>query len=316
MGMSGAPARSTLAYANTHRPFELYEQLFYRVLARFQSEKLGRHRFRFRNKLISMDATVIDLCAETFEWAKFRQTKGAVKLHLQLDHDGYLPCFVLITEGKKHEITVARTLNYAPGSILVFDRGYNDYEWFQALTQDGVYFVTRMKDNAVFEVEELHAVPQGRNVISDATVRIGGYLAGQTCRKPLRRIEFYDSKAKRILVFLTNNFKLGSSTIAAIYKDRWQIELFFKAIKQNLKVKTFLGTSANALKTQIWTALIAMLLLRYLQLKARFKWSFSNLLALLRMSLFVHRDLWKWLDEPFAPPPDIPQGIQTTLQFT
>ncbi len=316
IGMDKAPSRSTLAYANTHRPWELYEQLFYRTLARLQAERLGQHKFRFKNKLVSMDATIIDLCAQIFDWAKFRQTKGAVKLHLQLDHDGYLPCFALITGGKTHEITVARTLQYAPGTILVFDRGYNDYEWFQALTQDEVFFVTRMKDNALFEVVESHAVPQGRNVLSDETVKIGGSLTGQKCQAPLRRVEFYDSKTERTLVFLTNNFKLGSSTIAAIYKDRWQIESFFKAIKQNLKIKTFLGTSANALKTQIWTALLAMLLLRYLQLKSRFKWSFSNLLALLRMSLFVHRDLWKWLDEPFSPPPDPPHDMQQTFQFT
>ena len=314
MGMDGAPKRSTLAYANEHRPYQMFEQLYYMTLARIQRAYPGKHRFRFKNKLISMDATVIDLCAKSFDWAHFRKTKGAVKLHLQLDHDGYLPSFAVITEGKTHEVTIARSLSYPAGTILVFDRGYNDYGWFQSLTNDGVFFVTRMKDNALFEVQETHAVPEGGGVVSDQTVLVGG-KAGANGENSLRRIEFFDAKADRDYVFLTNNFKLASSTIAAIYKERWQIELFFKAIKQNLKIKTFLGTSANALKTQVWTALLAMLLLRYLQLKSTFNWSFSNLLALLRMSLFVHRDLWKWLDQPFTAPPDIPEPPQQTLQF-
>lgn len=311
--MRGAPKRSTLAYANQHRPWQLYERLFHAMLGRIQREALGRHKFRFKNKLVSLDASVIDLCAESFEWARFGPTKGAVKLHLQLAHDGYLPCFALIGAGSQHEITVARSLRYQAGSILVFDRGYLDYEWFGALSAQEVWFVTRLKENAVSEVLAERAVPQGRNVLRDQTIMIGGHGGGRKCPLPLRRVEFQEPATGKVLVFLTNNFKLGSSTVAAIYKERWQIELFFKAIKQNLKIKTFLGTSANALKTQLWTALIAMLLLRYLQLKARYGWSLSNLVAFLRMNLFVHRDLWAWLNEPFSPPPDLPQEMQHRL---
>lgn len=313
--MQRAPARSTLAYANQHRPWQLYEHLFHAMLGRIQGEALGHHKFRFKNKLISLDASVIDLCAASFGWAHFRHTKGAVKLHLQLDHDGYLPCFALIGSGSQHEITVARSLQYQPGSILVFDRGYIDYEWFGALSAQKVSFVTRLKENAVYKVLAERAVPQRSNVLRDQDIMIGGRLSGRQCAVPLRRVEFQEPETGKVLVFLTNNLKLSSSTVAAIYKERWQIELFFKAIKQNLKIKTFLGTSANALKTQIWTALIAMLLLRYLQLKARYGWSFSNLMAFLRMNLFVHRDLWAWLNEPFSPPPDIPQEIQHSLAF-
>ena len=245
---------------------------------------------------------MIDLCATMFDWAKFRLTKGAVKLHLLLDHDGYLPSFAVITEGKKHEVRVARQMQFAPGAILVFDRGYTDYEWFMSLTEQGVYFVTRLKENADYGVVEKREVPQRRGVLRDEVVFF--YKLAQAGRDAyFRRIEFYDEEHDRVLVFLTNHLELAAATIASVYKERWQIELFFRALKQSLRVKTFVGTSANALKTQLWTALIAMLLVKYLQLRSTFGWSLSNLVALLRQQLFVYRDLWTWIDDPFQPPP-------------
>jgi hypothetical protein len=264
---------------------------------------------------MSLDATVIDLCATMFDWAKFRLTKGAVKLHLLLDHDGYLPSFAVITEGKKHEGRVARQMPFAPGAILVFDRGYTDYEWFTNLTKQGVYFVTRLKENADYGVVEKREVPQRRDVLRDEVVFF--YKLAQAGRDAFfRRIEFYDEERDRLLVFLTNHRELAAATIASVYKERWQIELFFRALKQSLRVKTFVGTSANALKTQLWTALIAMLLVKYLQLRSTFGWSLSNLVALLRQQLFVYRDLWMWIDDPFHPPP-IPASLpeQLTLQL-
>jgi len=277
---------------------------------------LGKKKFRFRNKLLSMDSSVIDLCASLFDWARFRRTKGAVKLHLILDHDGYLPCFAVVTEGRKHDVKVAQNLQYEPGTVLVFDRGYNDYGYFGRLTDEEVFFVTRMKGNAVYEVVEERLVPTHRKILRDQVIRFTGSRTSKKCPHRLRRIEVIDPDSEDVLVFLTNHLGFGATTIADIYRDRWQIELFFKALKQNLKVKTFVGTSANALKTQIWTALIVMLLLRYLQLKAKYAWSMSNLVALLRMNLFVYRDLWVWLDEPFVKPPDLPEPVQTTLEFT
>ncbi len=300
-----APARSTLAYANEHRPWQLYRAVFQDLLARCQSVARGRKRFRFKNKLVSLDSTVIDLCATLFDWAKFRRTKGAVKLHLLLDHDGYLPSVAVITEGRRHDVRVARTLRFAPGTILVMDRGYVDYAWFGQLTTDEVFFVTRLKDNALYEVVERRAVPERSHVRRDEVIRLTGVAAATKCPHPLRRVEVVAPATGDILVFVTNHLAFGATTIAAIYKDRWQVELFFKALKQNLKIKTFVGTSANALKVQVWTALIAMLLLRYLQLRARFAWSLSNLLALLRMNLFTHRDLWAWLEQPYTAPPPL-----------
>ena len=301
LGLPTAPARSTLAYANEHRSWQLQRTVFEQLLAKCQilaASQPGtrkKKKFRFKNPLMSLDATVIDLCANLFDWAKFRLTKGAVKLHLLLDHDGYLPSFAVITEGKKHEVRVAREMRFAPGTILAFDRGYTDYEWFTSLTTQGVYFVTRLKENADYGVVEKSEVPQRRGVLRDEVVFF--YKLAHAGKDAFfRRIEFYDEQRDRVLVFLTNHLELAAATIASVYKERWQIELFFRALKQSLRVKTFVGTSANALKTQLWTALIAMLLVKYLQLRSTFGWSLSNLVALLRQQLFVYRDLWMWID--------------------
>jgi hypothetical protein len=303
LGLPQAPPRSTLAYANEHRPWQLYQSVFHQLLSKCEALAQGNKKFRFKNKLMSLDATVIDLCAQVFDWAKFRHTKGAVKLHLLLDHEGYLPAYAVITEGKQHEIRVARRMRFEPETVLVFDRGYTDYEWFAELTRQGVWFVTRLKDNADYGVVEERQLPARPGGLRCDQVIFLFKLeqSGQRCF--LRRIEYWDAKQERLLVFLTNNFKLAASTIAAVYKDRWQIELLFKALKQSLRIKTFVGTTANALKTQIWTALIALLAIKYLQMKATFGWSLSNLVALLRQQLFVYRDLWAWLNAPFQAPP-------------
>jgi IS4 transposase len=220
-------------------------------------------------------------------------------LHLLLDHDGYLPSFACISQGKVHEIRIARQMKFVPGTIVVFDRGYTDYAWFEMLDQQGVFWVTRMKDNANYVVIEKR--PASGSIHSDQIICL---LQQARQQKDLffRRIVFWDEKQQRELAFLTNHLKFAASTIAAIYRERWQIELFFKALKQSCKIKSFVGTSPNAVKTQVWTALIAMLVLRYLQLKARFGWALANLVALLRQQLFVHRGLWDWLDQPFQPP--------------
>jgi len=309
------PARSSLSYANGHRPWECFEQVFYGLFATVAAKAVGRKKFRFKNKLVSIDSAVIDLCLSMYDWAKFRTTKGAVKLHLVLDHDGYVPCFGIITDGKAADVKAAHHMYFAPETIVVDDRGYNDYRLFAKWTEASVYFVTRMKDNTLFEVVEEHPVPQNRNIFKDQTIRVTGVGAQHKCPHLLRRVEAVRKDTGGILVFITNDHGLGASIIAAIYKDRWQIKLFFKALKQNLKIKTFVGTSANAVKTQIWMALISMLLLRYLQLSSRFGWSLSNLVALLRMKLFTHRDLMAWLDKPFATLPDPQDSPQAVLAF-
>jgi hypothetical protein len=215
---------------------------------------------------------------------------------------------------------VVRTLRFDPGTSVVMDRGYTDYAWFGQLTAQGVSFVTRQKDAGVYAVVEERRIPLQGRVERDQVIRLTGVGAAEKCPHALRRVELYDPEKDETLVFLTNHLTFGATTIAAIYQDRWQIELFFKALKQNLKIKTFVGTSANALKVQVWTALIALLLLKYLQLRSRFGWSLSNLVALLRMNLFTHRDLWAWLDQPFDGPParahDQPRGAGACLTWT
>jgi hypothetical protein len=306
LGISLAPKRSTLAYANEHRPWELFRTVFTQLLGKCQelvAAQGGRKKFRFKNKLMSLDGSVIDLSVSLFDWAKFRRTKGAIKLHLQLDHDGYLPSFAVVTDGKHSELKVARTLHFEPGTILAIDRGYIDYDWFAELTRQEVYFVTRMKENAVYQVKAEFAVPQNRNVLKDQLIWFPSQPKAGEEPCLFRRVEIWDEDKQESIAFLTSLLQLGATTIAAIYKDRWQVELFFKALKQNLKIKTFVGTSANAVKTQVWTALIALLMLKYLQLKSRFGWSLSNLIALLRQQLFMYRDLYQWLDDPFQAPP-------------
>ena len=309
------PSRSTLAYANEHRPWQLYQRLFLQLLDRCQSQVQGKKKFRFKNKLIGLDSTIIDLSVTLFDWAKFRRTKGAIKLHLLLDHDGYLPSFAVITEGKVSDVKVVPQFHFAPGTIVVDDRAYNDYALFGRWTAQGISFVTRMKDNALYEVVGEKEVPQNRHILKDQLIEFRGLGAIEKCPYPLRRIEANDPGTDKILVFLTNQLRFGATTISAIYKDRWQMEIFFKALKQNLKIKTFVGTSANAVKIQIWTALIAMLILRFLQLRSQFHWSLSNLVALLRMNLFTHRDLWAWLNKPFDVLPIPYESEQLELQF-
>jgi hypothetical protein len=316
LGVPVAPKKSTLAYANENRPWELYQTVFEQTLVKCQelvSRQGVRKKFRFKNKLMSLDGSIIDLSMSMFDWAKFRRTKGAIKLHLLLDHDGYLPSFAVVTEGKTSEIKVARTLRFDPGTILAIDRGYNDFEWFLKLTQDGVFFVTRMKSNTVYTVVEECEVPSKGNVLKDQIISLPALA--KTGEEPVlfRRIEYWNEDKSETLVFFSNLLHLAASTIAAIYKDRWQVELFFKALKQTAKIKTFVGTSANAVRTQVWTALIAMLVLKYLQMKSKFAWSLSTLAALLRQQLFFYRDLWAWLDDPFGAPPAL-AGVHDDAQ--
>jgi hypothetical protein len=315
LGIPIAPSRSTLAYANEHRPWELYQTVFGELLQRCHSVASGKKKFRFKNKLVSLDSTSIDLCASLFDWAKYKRTKGAVKVHLLLDNEGYLPCFAHITDGKKHDVTVGRTLRFQPGTIVVFDKGYVDYDWWEQMTRDGVYFVTRFKQDLKIEVTAEREIPQNSNVRRDQAIEITPYRKDFTLQ--LRLVTIWDEEKQEEITFLTNHLKFGATTIARIYKERWQIELFFKALKQLLKIKTFVGTSANALKTQIWTALIAMLVLKYLHLKSQYGWSLSNLVALVRHQLFVYRDLYAWLDAPFEAPPAL-AGVhdqQLALEF-
>jgi len=289
--------RSTLAYANEHRSHELFKKIFELMLSKCQP-LAPKHKFRFKNPLYSLDATVIDLCLSLYDWAKFRTTKGAVKLHVKLNHAGYLPTFMVMTEGKVHESTVAPSVPLESGDVVVFDRGYNDFAWFKTLVDKSVFFVTRLKKKARYKIIERRPVTH-KDIYSDHIIEFTGFYARKNCPCRLRRIRSKDPKTGKIIVILTNHLDWSSKTIALIYKDRWQIELFFKAIKQLLKIKSFVGTSRNALLSQLWVALIAYLLLAYLKFKSKFSWSLYTLCAILPTNIFSKRNLWDWLNDPF-----------------
>ncbi len=270
-----------------------------------QAEARGQKaRFRFKHPLLSLDSTTIPLCLSMFEWAKYVRTKGAVKLHLVLDNQGFLPQYAVLSEGKQADVRVARQMEFQPGTMLVFDRGYEDHNWWRELTAGGVDFVTRLKDSTGYTIIEERPVREGSGIIRDEVIVLDSEKGPDKLMR-LRRIEAWLEDKQETIAFVTNNLKLAASTIAAIYRDRWQIELFFKAIKQSLRIKTFIGTSENAVRTQIWTALISMLLLRYLHVRSTWRWSFSNMLALLRQQIFVYRDLWQLLDQPSQPPVEL-----------
>jgi hypothetical protein len=295
------PAKSTLAYANGHRDWRLYERVF-QSLYEFCVKNLDRKsKFKFKNPLLSIDSTHIGLCLEMFPWATYSRQKGALKLHFTLDHAGYLPSAMVITTGKYSELIVARRQRWEAGTILLFDRGFIDFSWFHQLSQQGIGFITRVKADMRYEVVQSRKT----ECTTDEMVK----LTGRSSRKKhpgLLRVVTIEKDGEQFR-FLTNNTTLAPSTIAAAYKDRWEIENFFRFLKQNLKIKSFLSTAPNAVWTQIWTAVIAMLLLRYIQLKSKVSWGFSNLLYFLRMNLFVYRDLWDWLERPFTPPDPLQQ---------
>lgn len=303
--------RSSLARVNENQPHELYEALFHKLLARCQKMAPG-HGFRFKNKLYSLDATTIDLCLKVFPWAHSQQSKGAIKLHVGLDHAGMLPEFLAITDGKTHDITAGRALQLSRGSMVVFDKAYIDYQWFNSLNERDISFVTRQKRNARYEVVERRSVAKKQGLTSDQTIRMNGSKSAR-CTIALRRIGYRDPETGKHFVFLTNNFKLAASTIAQIYKARWQVELFFKWIKQNLKIKAFMGTTKNAVMTQIWIAMCVYLLLAYLKFLSKSALSLQQIIRLLQLNLFERRSLQDLLAP--SPPAGKPPGPQQSLML-
>jgi hypothetical protein len=318
LGIGRAPNKSTLSYANERRPASLFEDLFWTALSRFRNTELWgsrRSRFRFKNKLLSLDSTTISLCLTLFPWARFKTVKGGVKAHILLDHADYLPQYVFLTTAKQSDVQMAHFLSLTPGSIVVMDRAYIDYQLFAKWTAAGIFFVVRMRNDLNWTLLEQRSLPKHRNIVADQILEFSSPWGRRYCRHLRFRRVVIDIEGDEPLVVLTNHFDFGATTIAEIYRERWQIEVFFKALKQNLKIKSFVGTSSNALYIQIWTALIAMLLLKWLHHLSKARWSLSNLATLLRMNLFSYRDLHAWLDHPFATPPLTPIHLQLNLEF-
>ena len=309
---AGEVSRSSLSRVNADKPWELYEALFGRLLSRCQASSPG-HGFRFKNKLHSLDATVIDLCLSMFPWAKFRRAKGALKVHVGMDHEGRLPTFVAVTEGRTPDIEVARTLRLPKGSIVAADRAYLDFEWINSLILQGVFLVTRLKKGIRYRVVERRGANRRQGVTSDQTIEFTSARGRKRCPRRLRRIGCRDLETGKHCVLLTTNFQLSAKTIADIYRSRWQVELFFKWIKRNLKVKSFVGTSRNAVMTQLWIAMCMYLLVSHLKFASRLGWSRAEILRLLQLNLFERRPLGDLIGNKANDPPACQP--QTEMKF-
>ena len=294
-----AAKRSTLSYANAHRSHEVFKSVFETMLAKVSSRAPG-HKFRFKNDLHSFDATTIDLCLSLHDWAKFRKTKGGIKIHLKLNHAGYLPEFLTVSTAKCHEVKELPKVALKTGDVIVFDRGFTDYEQYATYCREGIYFITRLKKNASYRVVERRDVSKHKHISSDQIIEFTGFYSSKKCPLRLRRIRVKDPDTGKYIQLLTNQMSWSAKTVAAVYKDRWQIEIFFKTMKQNLKIKSFLGTSKNAILSQIWVAMIAYLLLSYMKFLSVHGWTINSIMKVLPTLLFSRRDLWEWLNEPFG----------------
>ncbi len=304
-----AVARATFANANHKRPAGFFAAVFASMYQRCLTQA-PPHKFKFKNKLYSLDATVISLCLSLFPWASFRRTRAGVKLHTLLDHDGYLPAFVALTPAREHEIKKARTLNLPKGSIVVEDLGYTDYAWYGQLTAQKIFLVTRRKSKARYRVLARRPVNTKLGLVSDETIQLSG-AKGRECPKPLRRLVYQDLATGKVYVFLSNHFRLAAKTIADIYKERWQIEIFFRFIKQNLKIKAFIGNSENAVLSQIYAALIVYLLLCYTKFLSNLNVTLQHFLRILQLNLFRTCSV----QDLFEPPGPTPENMNANNQL-
>lgn len=315
LGFAGPAARSTLSDANASRDWHIFQGLFKALLERCRSLS-PKHKFKFKNPLKTLDSTVIDLCLSMYPWAKFCRTKGALKLHCMLDHAGNIPAFVVMTDGKCSDLRAVQTgFTPMPDSIYCFDKGYTDFWFFRRIHERGAFFVTRAKEHMLYRVTGQHPEPKNKAVLADFEIEFMNPSSYEKCPHRLRLITFYDAENDRTFEFLTNNFHLNASTIAAIYKARWQIEAFFKWIKQNLKIKTFLGTSKNAVMAQVWVALCYFLMLAYIKFQTKYRFSLFYLHRLVRETLLERLSLIDLLGLNEARIPKVRDKMQLCFGF-
>lgn len=315
LGINKAPSKSSISYQNKNRSHELFRDYYYELL-----QSLGQHprfkqvKFRIKSKIFLLDSTTISLCLNLFDWAKYKQAKGAVKMHALLDFDGNLPAYINITNGKTADNKGAYDIPLLKGSVVVADRFYNDFSLLNIWDSKQVFFVVRHKENLQFTTIKENELPQNRHphIIKDELIELKNEPSKNKYPKHLRRVAVWDEQNKQVIELITNQFSWTANTIAELYKSRWQVEIFFREIKQLLHIKSFIGTSQNAVMIQIWTALITILILKALKAQSKFGWHLSNLVAFIRLNLFVKIELKKWLDNPFEehiePPPKTIQG--------
>jgi len=310
LGVDRAPSKSTLSYQNQRRDWKLFRDYYYQLLAHLgQQAGFKQVKFKIKSKIFLLDSTTISLCLSLFDWAKYKTAKGAVKIHTLLDYEGHLPTYINITDGKTADNKGAYDIPLLKGSVIVADRYYNDLPLLHVWDRKGVYFVIRHKENLAYRSIKENDLPDNRyaHILIDEIIELTGYHSHKKYPKTLRRVAIYDEKNNQTIELITNQMSWTANTISELYKSRWEVEIFFREIKQLLHIKSFIGTSHNAVMIQIWTALITILVLKFLKAIAKYGWQLSNLVAFLRLNLFVKIDLQLWLDEPFKPYEIIPQ---------
>jgi hypothetical protein len=318
LGIVKAPSKSSVSYQNKHRDWTLFRDYYYKLFSHFSSQAGFRQvKFRIKSKIFLLDSSTISLCLSLFDWAKYKTAKGAIKMHTLLDYDGNLPAYVNITNGKTADNKGAYDVPLLKGSVIVADRFYNDFALLNIWDSNKVYFVVRHKENIQFETIKENELPDNRHehVLKDEIIQLTGIQARKKYPKRLRRVAIWDDKNKQVIEVITNQMSWTANTISELYKSRWQIEIFFREIKQLLHIKSFIGTSENAVMIQIWTALITILILKMLKQIAKYGWQLSNLVAFIRLNLFVKIDLQKWLDKPFDDPPIKVQIVKQGVLF-
>lgn len=305
LGIQKAPSKSTVSYQNKNRDWTLFRDYYYQLCTQLgQQAGFKQKKFRIKSKIFLLDSSTISLCLSLFDWAKYKTQKGAVKMHTLLDYDGNLPAYVNITNGKTADNKGAYDVPLLKGSVIVADRFYNDFSLLNVWDSKGVFFVIRHKENIKFQTIKENELPDNRhhNVLKDEIIGLTGSTSKNKYPKRLRRVAIWNDENKQVIEVITNQMSWTANTISELYKSRWQIEIFFREIKQLLHIKSFIGTSENAVMIQIWTALITILVLKYLKEISKYDWRLSNLVAFIRLNLFVKIDLQKWLDKPFVDP--------------
>ena len=316
LGIVKAPSKSSISYQNKNRSHELFKEYYFALLQSLgQHPKFKQVKFRIKSKILLLDSTTISLCLSIFDWAKYKTTKGAVKMHTLLDFDGNLPAYINITDVKTADNKGAYDIPLLKGSVIVADRFYNDFSLLNVWDSKQVYFVIRHKDNLKFETIKELELPMNRhqNVLKDEIISLANEKSKQLYPNKLRRVAVWDQENEQVIELITNQFTWTANTISELYKSRWMVEIFFRDLKQLLHIKSFVGTSENAVMIQIWTALITILILKALRAQSKFNWHLSNLVAFIRLNLFVKIELQKWLDNPLneveKPPPKFEQGV-------
>jgi len=298
LGIQKAPSKSSISYQNKHRSWELFRDYYYWLLGHLgQQAGFKQVKFRIKTKIFLLDATTISLCLSLFDWAKYKTAKGAIKMHTLLDFDGNLPTYVNISDGKTADNKGAYDIPLVKNSVIVADRFYNDFSLLNVWDSNKVFFVIRHKENIKYVVIKENELPEHRHqhILKDEIIE----LKNNKYPKKLRRVAVWDDVNKQVIELITNQMTWTANTIGELYKSRWYVEIFFRDLKQLLHIKTFIGTSANAVMIQIWSALITILLLKVLKALAKYTWHLSNLVAFIRLNLFVKINLQLWLDNPF-----------------